>query len=87
MFSLVTLAATYIPVVANLTRSEWGGLDLRIWALIAFTLFAVSVLSIVIRLWWNLSRLLSERGQLEMEKLRREVRDLRSKDMNINPSR
>ena len=77
MFSLTTLAATYLPLVLQAQGKDWQGLSFGWWAIIGVTLFAVSLGTVIARLWWNLRHFISMRGRLELENLQLEVGERR----------
>jgi len=77
MLSLITLTATYLPLVLQSQGRDWQGLSLTWWSIIGVTVLVISLGTIIARLWWNLRRSFSERERSELENLQLGVEERR----------
>lgn len=75
-FGLTSAVATYLPLLASYRGWNMWGLAWQIWAMIGFTIFILSVASIIARLIWLYERpeakLRRRKMNLEIEKLEAE---------------
>lgn len=77
LFTFVGFVATYVPLYANLKGMDMWNVAWQYWAIIGVTLLWLSLASIIFRLYIENRRFHSQEYRLQMEKLDREVKQLR----------
>ena len=87
LFALIGLAATYFPLYADAKGIDMWNMAWQYWAMIGATILWVSLVSIVYRLY-RMNRVFhSKEYLLKIEKLEREVKQLRSDQTTMDTGR
>jgi len=76
VFSITGLVATYLPLWASYKGWDMWGIAWQIWAMIGFTIFWVSLASIILRLYLENRKLTSKDAKLE-----RRIRQLKLEEL------
>ena len=77
LFTFVGFVATYAPLYADLKGIDMWKIAWQYWAIIGVTLLWLSLVSIIFRLYMENRRFHSQEYRLQIEKLEREVKQLR----------
>jgi len=78
LFAILGFVATYFPLYADAKGMDIWNMAWQYWAMIGATILWLSLGSIIFRLYRENRRLHSKEYCLQMEKLEREVKQLRA---------
>jgi hypothetical protein len=87
VLTFVGLVATYFPLYADAKGIDIWNIAWQYWAMIGATILWLSLGSIIIRLFRENRRLHSKEYSLQMEKLEREVKQLRTDQITMDTGR
>jgi len=78
LFAFVGLVATYAPLYADYQGMDMWNIAWQYWAMVGASVLWLSLASIIFRLYMENRRFRSEEYHLQVEKLQREVKQLRA---------
>ena len=84
LFAILGFVATYFPLYADAKGMDIWNMAWQYWAMIGATILWLSLVSIIFRLYRENRRLHSKEYYLQMEKLEREVKQLRADQMTMD---
>ena len=87
IFSLITIVATYLPLIASYKEFNMWELPWQIWAMIGFTIFWISMLSIVLRLFFENRKYRSKEYQIDIEMKERKLKQLKLEQSAMDTKR
>ncbi len=87
LFAFVGLVATYASLYADYQGIDMWNITWQYWAMVGASVLWLSLASIIFRLYRENRRFRSEEYHLQVEKLRREVKQLRVNQYTMDTGR